>query len=216
MISLNKKLLPKYLYKLNVALVCFFAAWFSLGVALMVTIGCIYQESVITYAVMIATFAAFFIGLAIFCIVDVKLHKRLVKERTAELEEKFAQMPFEEAERILKERGVITDNGFVCSEENVVFDNEIVPFDRAWLAFQFGQLITQPKLSVILYSNDRDEYIGEPKAVYDLDCALYNFILGKNTNLKNNYSFNLFIKDKSAFAALVLKYSKAVTFNYRK
>lgn len=216
MISLNKKLLPKYLYKLNVALVCFFAAWFSLGVALMVTIGCIYQESVITYAVMIATFAAFFIGLAIFCIIDVKLNKRLVKERTAELEEKFTQMPYEEAERILKERGVITDNGFASSEENAVFDNEIVPFDSAWISFRVGQLITQPKLSIAVYSNDRDEYLGEPKAVYDFDCAMYNFLLGKNTNLKKDYSFNLFIKDKGAFAAFVLKYTKAVTFNYRK
>lgn len=216
MISLNKKLLPKYLYKLNVALVCFFVVWFSLGVAFMVTIGCIYQESVITYAVMIATFAAFFIGLAIFCIIDVKLNKRLVKERSAELEEKFTQMPFDEAERILKERGIITGNGFAFFEENAVFGEYIVPFDSAWLSFQFGQLVSQPKLSVALYSEDRDEYLGEPKAIYDLDCALYNFLLGKNTNLKNDYTFNLFVKDKSAFSALVLKYSKAVTFNYRK
>lgn len=216
MISLNKKLLPKYLYKLNVALVSFFAAWFSLGVALMVTIGCIYQESVITYVVMIATFAVFFIVLAIFYVVDVKLQKRLIKERTAELEEKFIPMPFDDAERILKERGVITDNGFITSEENDDFGEEVVvPFDKVSFSFGFHQFASQIYLSIALYSND-DESDGESKAEYEIDCALYSFILCKDTNLKDNYYFNLFINDKSAFVTLVLKGVKAVTFNYRK
>lgn len=216
MISLNKKLLPKYLYKLNVALVSFFAAWFSLGVTLMVTIGCIYQESIITYAVMIATFAAFFIVLAIFCVIDVKLQKRLVKERTAELEKKFIPMPFDKAERILKERGIINDNGFITSKENDVFGEKVVvPFDKASFSFGFSQFASQIYLSIALYSKD-DEGDGEAKAEYEIDCALYNFLLGKDTDLKDNYYFNLLIKDKSAFAALVLKGVKTVTFNYRK
>lgn len=211
MISLNKKLLPKYLYRLNVALICFFAVWFGAGIPLMVTVGCIYDESVITYAVMIATFAAFFIGLAIFVIVDLKLQKRLVKERAAELEEKFIPMPFDEAERILKERGVINDNGFFIFGEDAVFYNEIVPFDKACLSFQFGQYASQIVLSIVVYS----EYSDEFKAVCDLDCALYNFLLGKNTDLKDNYYFNLLIKDKSAFVTLVLKGVKMFTFIYR-
>ena len=68
----------------------------------MVTVGCIYDENVITYIVMGCTFAVFFIGLAIFAVAYVKLYNRFINERVAELEEEFCDMQFEEAEQILK------------------------------------------------------------------------------------------------------------------
>ena len=79
MISLAKNQ-PKYLYKLNLALVLFFILWFLLGVPLMVTVGCIYDENVITYIVMGCTFAVFFIGLAIFAVAYVKLYNSFINE----------------------------------------------------------------------------------------------------------------------------------------
>ena len=211
MISLDKKNLPKYLYKLNIALICFFAVWFGLGVPLMLTIGCIFDESVITYAVMIATFAAFFIGLAVFCVIDFKLQKRLIKERTAELEKEFVEMPFDESERILKERGVITDTGFVVYKGVDIFDNLVVPFEKAWLGFNFGQFASRIKISIDLFSEEG----YEPKAVYNFDCAMYNFILGKDMGIKDNFYFKLFVKDKGAFAKFVLTPIKLFTFKYR-
>lgn len=209
MISLDKKHLPKYLYKLNLALVLFFALWFGLGVPLMVTIGCIYDESVITYAVMASTFALFFIGLAIFAVVDIKLHKRFVEQRTAEIEKEFCDMPFEEAERILKENGFITDTGFIVDNADV-FGNEVVPFEDALFNFCFFQLTFSINMDIELYRAD-----GEFGGIIKLDRALYNFLANKDTDIKNDFAFKLLIKDKKEFANFALKYNRMLKVNFR-
>lgn len=208
MISLNKKQ-PKYLYKLNVALVVFFVLWFTLGIALMVTIGCLYGESVITYAVMASTFALFFIGLAIFIIIDKKLHRRFINERAAQLEEEFCDMPFEEAERILKENGFITDNGFIVDNPDV-FGNEVLPFEDALFNFCFLQLTFGIDMDIELFRDD-----GEFGGIIKLDRPLYNFLANKNTELKDDFAFNLLINDKKEFAKYALSYNGMFKTNFR-
>ena len=203
MISLNKNQ-PKYLYKLNLAGVVFFILWFALGVPLMVTIGCIYDESAITYIVMACTFAVFFIGLAIFVVVDVKLHRRFINERTAQLEEEFCDMPLEEAKRILKERGIITDSGFIVDNDEV-FGNEILPFEETLFYFDFVMLRTSVNMGVALYNGE-----GDWRCILKLDRPLYNF-LAKDTKLKNHPAFNLLINNKKEFAKLALYPAKIMS-----
>ena len=203
MISLDKRQ-PKYLYNLNLALTLFFILWFALGVPLMITVGCIYDESVITYIVMCCTFAVFFIGLAIFIVVDKKLNKRLIEERTAQIEEEFTDMPFEEAERILKERGIITDSGFVVKSD--VFGEEVAPFEEVWIDLYFS-LAASEKIDICLFSNKSS---FKRIAKYSLDCAMYNFLVNKNTGIKSNTVFNLLVKDKKAFAQWALYPAKII------
>lgn len=203
MISSDKNL-PKYIHKFNIAFICFFAVWFTAGTALMVTIGCIYGESVITYAIIASTFAVAIIGAIILWRVEIKLRNRLIDERTAELEKQFPEMPFEDAERILKEKGIITDKGFI------VKDGAAVPFEKAWLDLYYG-LVASAKIDICVFEND-----GSLKklAQYRLDGALYNFLINKDTGIKNNYVFNLLVKDKKEFAKLALKYFRTLRWGF--
>ena len=200
----SDKNIPKYIYKYNIAFICFFAVWFTAGAALMVTIGIIYSESVITYAVIASTCAVALIGIFIFWRVDIKLHNRAIEERTAELEEQFSEMPFEEAERILKEKGIITDEGFV------VKDGRVVPFENVWIDLYYA-LLASADIDICIFEYISEQEISLKKlAQYRLDCALYNFLANKDMPIKNNNIFNLLVKDKKEFAKLALKYFKTL------
>ena len=204
MISFNKKNLPTYVYKLSVALVTFFVLWFTAVVAVMATIGVIYGESVITYAVMCGGFGLFFIVLGVFWLVDIKLHKRFIEERTAELEKEFSDMPFEEAERILKEKRIITDTGFVAKSGDV-FGEEIVSFDKARFSFNIS-VISEVKYAINMYTADD----MTRKATYDFDKAMYNYIKNIDSNLKNNEAIALLQRDKRQFSKSIFNYTSKV------
>ncbi len=198
MINLSRKNQPKYLFRLSVALVSFFAFWFTAVVAVMVAVGCIYGENVITYAVMGGGFGLFAIGLVIFFILDKTFYNRNILKLTAELEKEFTDMPFEEAERILKERGIITDTGFVVSNDGV-FSEKLVSFEQAWLKVSC-KLVSKLSIDVVLYDDN-----GEKACKYELDSALYNFLQGKETELTCNQFFNLLVNDKREFTKQALK-----------
>ncbi|MDE6356256.1 MAG: hypothetical protein K2L67_03335 [Clostridia bacterium] len=199
MLSLDKKNLPAYIFKLNVAMVTFFALWFTVGVAAMVATGCVYGESVITYAVMGGVFALFFIALAIFLLIEKKLYKRLVGERAAQMEKEFADIPLEKAAQILTENRVINENGFICAE-NEVFGETAVPFGDACFAFGFYVEHTKIVLNIAVGRKGGDEAC----AILALDGALYNFLTKKGFDLSGSYVFDLFINDKKKFAELLL------------
>lgn len=206
MINLNKKVLPKYIYRLNVALVSFFAFWFTACVAVMVTIGIMYGESMITYGTMIAGFTLFFIGLAVFVFVEKKLHKRFVDEVTAELEKDFYDMPYEEAERILKERGIITDTGFILNNDGV-FGKEILPFEKAFFTLLFSVEAIRLNIKIELYieNNTLCFTADDLKSEYDMDCALFNFLKDKDTYLKKIDFFNMLVNNKRELAQTIVE-----------
>ena len=199
MISLAKNQ-PKYLYKLNLALVLFFILWFLLGVPLMVTVGCIYDENVITYIVMGCTFAVFFIGLAIFFAVGIKLNARLISERAAELEKKFAEMPFDEAADILKANGIIADCAFII-DDGGIFGKNTLPFEAAQLEFTFYSVETQIFLGILIYDSD-----GENAGGFELDRAAYNYLLNKRLKIINAEYFDPFVNDKKSFVKFVFRW----------
>ncbi len=208
MLSLDKKSLPSYIYKLNVALVIFFAFWFTVVVAVMVAIGCIYGENVITYGVMVGGFALFFVGLAIFWIVDNKLYKRLIGERVAELEKEFAPMPSEEGKRILKERGIITDGGFVAGDG--VFGKEIIPIGKAKLIFNISA-VKDIELKIFLYGGADCDVM---KASYPFDGAMNAYIGGTENELNGNAAVSLLRSDKQEFVKAVTGYKKIFKWKF--
>lgn len=174
----------------------------------MVTVGCIYDENVITYIVMGCTFAVFFIGLAIFAVAYVKLYNRFINERVAELEEEFCDMPFEEAEQILKERGIITDIGFIIKNDDV-FGEEVLSFNEAQLGF--GYSIANTKICPHVCLGVKGQLMFDnTKAFYEMDRALYNFILKSDFNFNKgaDLCFELFKNNKKEFTKFALKYHR--------
>lgn len=200
-LSFDKHNLPSFIFKFNVALVGFFAAWFALCVPTMVAVGVIYGERVETYATMIALFSVFFVGLGIYYLIALKLRKRLVEVNAAHLEEEFTDMPLETAEEILKQRGIINDKGFVVPEEDV-FGAKIIPFGRAECSL-FSYL-SAFGIGVKVYVYDVDGADGEDDLVLPVDGALFNFLDKRNLiNCEDNVYFKYFKKDKINFCRQV-------------
>jgi len=107
-ISFDKELMPPYIINFNVFMLAFFAGCFVIYTPAIIAAGVIYGEATEFYIVLGSMFGAFLIGVLILYTVALKLRERLVSERAAELEEKFSDMPFDEAEEILRSGGVIT------------------------------------------------------------------------------------------------------------
>ena len=199
-ISFNKKHLPTCVFKFNVALICFFAAWFALCVPAMVTVGVIYDERVETYATMIALFSVFFVGLGIYYLIALKLRNRLVEVNAVRLEEEFTDMPHDKAEEILKQRGIISDNGFVMKDDDV-FGAKIIPFDRAECSVFASMSTSGIGLKVYIYDVEGDDGAD---MVLTVDGALFNFLDKRNLiDYKGNIDFGYFKKDKRNFCRQV-------------
>lgn len=216
-ISFDKENLPSYIFKYNVAMVSFFAGWFVLCLPPMIAVGYIYGENPATYITMIALFGLFFIGLLILYITAMKLRERLIDERTAEIEEEFADMPLEKAEAILKGKGIITESGFVAQSD--VFGNTVIPFEKLnyyvmarLYVFKHGsivQLWTRPsKIDVFLQVYTDGENGVEYEDEYPLDGALFNFLDKRNliTNYEDNRDFALLKDNKRNFCRMALGY----------
>lgn len=191
-ISFDKKLMPPYIIKFNIAMLIFFGAWFVVCVPAMTAVGFIFEESAEFYITFGVSMGGFFVGLGIFYIVALRLRERLVDERTADLEREFKDMPLDEATEILKQRGVINDTGFIVGDEP--FDEKCVPFDAGEIsvspvfriAYGFGHS-RKYKVNALKIEMHVDIYVrldsGCPLVVYPiglLDCALFNFLDKKN------------------------------------
>ena len=196
-IRFDKQNLPPLVFKFNVALICFFGAWFLLCVPAMIAVGVIFGERVETYATMIALFSVFFVGLGIYYLVALALRKRLVEVTAARLEEEFSDMPLEDAEEVLKQKGIIADGGFTVREEDV-FGTKIIPFEGAECSVfaNFGS--SGIGLKVYIYGIDDEEIF------LTVDRALFNFLDKRNLiNCEENTDFEYFKNDKRNFCRSV-------------
>lgn len=205
-ISLDKQNLPPYIFGYNVALVCFIIGWFVICLPVTVTVGVIYDESPITYGVMIGAFALFFIGLAAFAAAFPKLRRRLVQDRSAELEERFADMPQDKAEEILKQNGIISDDGFTVDDE--VFGSNTISFENAVLTFAADVFHSRITVIVGIWAGKENLTFDSElslAAVREMDGALFNFIVKRGLAESDNEFLNLLIKDKKTFCSLAIK-----------
>lgn len=210
-ISFDRKTLPPSVYKFNCAFIIFCAVWFIVSVPIMVTIGIIYDESYTTFAVMIAGFSSFFIGLFVFYLVSYKMRKILIAERTDDLEKEFCDMPLQEAEEILKQRKIIDDNGFIIQD---VFQDNSIPFENAKLIFDY--YVEHTFLNINLTITDKkDLNVNRLKRVIVVDGAVFNYLIKKCDKL--NSFFNLLKNDKNALANIIVdggeKLQRLVSFS---
>lgn len=214
-ISFDKRNLPPYIYRFNVAMVVFFAASLAVLLAAGVAIGLTLGDDAEMYFVL--SFLAVFLAATLaFIIIGLRLRERLINERTAELEKQFADMPLEEATAELIRQGIITENGFVCDKDGV-FGKETVPFEKLNYGVygqifiksghRFVQYWTRPSNpDVFLSVRTDDSGIAEFQNEYPLDGALFNFIdkRGLITDYEKNKDFALLKSDKKNFCRMAL------------
>ena len=198
-ISFNKTKLPPYIFKFNVALCSFIVGWFALCLPAVIAVGCVFDESPVTYGVMIGAFALFFAGMIIYAAVYAGLKKRLVAQRAKELEEEFTDMSLKEAEEALALSGVLEGGSFVC--ESDVFGKITLPVEKCALILGAGIADYKPVISIAVFTAEDMQL----KGVLNVDRALYNFIDKSNIDLSANEVFELFKKDKKQFTKLLFK-----------
>lgn len=225
-IRFDKQNLPSYVYKFNVALICFFVAWFIICVPIMVAVGYVNGENIATYVTMLSLFGVVSAGLLIYKLVALKLQKRLVDDCAAQLEGEFINMPLEEAEEILKQRGIISDDGFVLPKKDV-FGKRIIPFEKAqcevYPIASYQWKLYKEAINALPYKPDEKFYINVNVHVYDgdgdeetelyvnLDRALFNF-LEKSNNIDCE-NIECLKKDKKHFCRLALGFNTKIKSN---
>ena len=194
---------PDYYLKYNRAVVLPFVIAFIFGplivLAVSIPIGIKYGEHILTFVPFIAWSAVLALFTALYVVIGKRVKKRLIADRAAELEDRFKDIPLNEAAEILRQTHVINDSGFIC-EDKEVFSETAVPFGEARFAFGFYVEYTKIVLNIAVGRNGSDEV----SAVFALDGALYNFLIKKGFDLSGNYVFDLLINDKKKFAELLL------------
>ena len=146
----------------------------------------------------IALFASLLIFVIVFLVATLKLRKRLLKQRTEEIENEFSDMPFEEAESELTERKVITEHGLVA---NLGFyaGKLVVPFKEATVSLHAANIYTKVVAAVLI----RD-LSGAVVASYILDKTLYNYLLKKGIRIDFQGYTSLMVSEKSRFVKYYL------------
>lgn len=211
-ISFDKKNLPGYIFKFNVAMMIYLAAYLVIYTSACIAIGLTLGDDAAGIFT-VTTTGVFLIGVLAFYIIAMKFRERLVSEKAAELKEKFADMPMEEAKAELIKKGIITEGGFVCRED--VFGKNILPFGEAefscWiLARAFighGHALnkippTEINIRATVYAvADEDDEEEPPIISYELDRELFNFLdkSGFDLDLENNIDFVYLKYDKKNF-----------------
>lgn len=93
---LDRDIVPDSFYKLHIAIVIYF-----IGVVLLfitcIVVGCIFQDSVITFAVMLISGILIVVTFIVLYKIEKKLFKKIIPLRIVELEKAFYDMSFEDA-----------------------------------------------------------------------------------------------------------------------
>ncbi|MDE6691732.1 MAG: hypothetical protein K2K04_07155, partial [Clostridia bacterium] len=122
-----------------------------------------------------------------------------IENYTKELEEEFADMAIEEAENILKQEGIIDDNGFLCKD---VFGKSTIPFENAIFLLDYKVSST----CITLYIQVVDSLnpnSSRQSGVITVDGAVFNFLLKKYNYC--NPVFSLLRDNKKEFAKTFFK-----------
>lgn len=201
--------------KLNIAektafiFIMVFCGWFVFGLAACLTVGCIFDESPVTYIVMGIYFGAFvplFIaGYFAVKIADGKLSKSIAKNFDGLL----TDMPFEEAQAALKEQGVICDKGFIINNDEVFKKPVVIPFNEVEL--ELVNYVSEDKelcFCVVAVSEDNISVLD-----LNLKRELYNFII-KSGFYEKSISFKLFSENREFYVKQALEQTPYRFCNY--
>ena len=197
MTSANKRKLKKeytapYYKKFTIGMVIstiLIIALFFVFLACVASMGDSSMLPVVAVVFVVCVFAY----LITFIVLSLKMRKRLLKQRTEEVEKEFADMPFEEAEIELTERKVITEYGLVANIGEYA-GQLVVPFKEATVNVHSANIYTKV-VTAVLISNSA----GAVVASYVLDKALYNYLLKKGVKIEFHGYSNLMVSEKSKF-----------------
>ena len=108
---------PDYYLKYNRAVVLPFVIAFIFGplivLAVSIPIGIKYGEHILTFVPFIAWSAVLALFTALYVVIGKRVKKRLIADRAAELEDRFKDIPLNEAAEILRQNLVINYCGFI-------------------------------------------------------------------------------------------------------
>lgn len=138
----------------------------------------------------------------------------IVKKLTTEL---YA-IDYQEAKQNLIEQNIITDDGFINSNEHsyetsiVPFEEvqdgvepKIIPFEKAKIVFNANYFSGKLLLSVYVQC-EQDSW-----AYSVIDNSFYNFLINNIDLISNKKVFALFRDDKEKFVRLIMRYKFAFT-----
>ena len=213
-IKAQKENMPSYQRRLIYGFI-----WPSLAVFIFLTIAVVivcsvlevrYGEDILVVEIPAIVLCSLVVAWAIGVLVAwIFIRKRLIRDKAAELEKFFCPMPIEEAEKALKESGVINDEGFLCAKEeeakygsstpSVGPEQKVCPFENSSIAIFASYAVCKLQIIAVVFDGEQDINGGE------LTNELYNFIIEKNIKIENREFFDMIVNDKQKFVKLVTK-----------
>ena len=197
----NKKFMPPYMQKWNIAMIVMVAVWFVGFVAAFLVSALVVPEQNLTGKIAIV-FLLVMLVLAIVLIAgQVTFNKKLIKQRKEELEKEYTPMGFEEAKAALIARGVITENGIVIP--SMAGGSEVVPNlpFKDVKVYLFSASVGTKILTVVSFCNQS----GAVMAEYLVDKELYNYLQSAGFDIVYYGGSNMLFGDKGVFVKKVMK-----------
>lgn len=203
--QLKKEFMPKYYKNISVwGLVALFA-FLVVGLYVCIAIGLIFEENPVTYITIIAYLLVIIAISVVIIVLSLRAQKRLILQRTEEIESEFTDLNFDEVTAALLEKRVITEYGFVANlgEYAGVL---VVPFKEATVSVYSANIYTKVCSAVKI-----TDMSGAVIAERVLDSELYNFICKKGVNLNFVADSRLLVDDKAQFIKVHIKGSSERT-----
>ncbi|MDE7083073.1 MAG: hypothetical protein K2O89_05150 [Clostridia bacterium] len=203
----NKNYCPAYYrgHSLKVSLPIII--WTIIGCGAVAGIAFSDYEDYTVFAVLVFLVGLFVIGISV-GVASYNRTKRLVCEREAELNAKFSDTPLEEAEKVLLQKNVITEHGFVANEDAYA-GKQVVPLNEIHITF-YSSVVSTEIFTVALIADSGNNVIAR----YIVDNPLYNYILKKGIRCTFYGDTDVLLTDRSEFVRKNLNIDKTSKYAY--
>ncbi len=200
----EKKNMPKYQYDFLYKRVMpgfFFVLGGAIVIVILIIIFTIVNPNhifIFPYIVLGFWVIATIILLVLFVIKIKEINKKLLNDKTVELEEKYKLCEYYEAVEYLERHNIIIDNQIIIDDEMIpIKECDILFFCKTWSgAFYF-----------YIYFYDKVTKLVLNEICLDKNSCTYFY--NNKIDLINNEVFELFIRDKRKFLELLYKYNDA-------
>lgn len=197
--QLKKEFMPKYYRNVNIWSAVAFCAVFIIGLCVCVAVGLVFDESPVTYITMIVYFAVLIAILIVYMVLGLRARKKLILQRTEEIESEFSDLNFDEVTVSLSQKRIISEYGFVANLGEYA-GALVVPFKEATVSVYSANIYTKV-CSAVRITNASGAIIAERI----LDNELFNFICKKGVKLNFVANSRLLVSDKKKFVKVHIK-----------
>ena len=152
------------------------------------------------YAILLIAYLVVMLVLCIvYIIIASKYQKKIILQRTQEIESEFVDLPFEEATATLIERQVIKDYGFIANVGGYA-GVLVVPFDEANVSVYSANVYTKVCTAIVITNRE-----GVVIAEHMVDNVLFNFICKKGVRMNFVGLSKYLVSDKKEFVRVHIK-----------